>query len=79
MKWMNDVEEKIAKIKKNKREWKKFDDAYQRGNWRDYVYNVKVDDEGNWSSTKEKLKGEDLKKLRSRHKKVDRFMKKQDK
>jgi hypothetical protein len=78
-KWMQEIGAKVNTIKKNKKEWKKFEAAYSRGNWQDYVYSVKVDDEGNWSSTKEKLKGEALRKKKVQNKSVAKFMKGQKK
>jgi hypothetical protein len=53
-KWLAKMEKQIDKVKKNTRNWKKFKEAYERGAWEDYVYNVKIDDDGNWTSTRGK-------------------------
>ena len=67
-KWMDKIEKTVNEIKKNKREWKKFISAYDRGNWQDYIYDVEVDDKGNWKSTKRKLKGDELKRRKKLYK-----------
>jgi hypothetical protein len=69
-KWQDEVGKKIAKLQKNKRQWKKFEDAFKRGDWQDYYFSVTVDDEGNWVSTKKKKSPEEMKKQKAFYKKI---------
>lgn len=72
-KWLKRIEDQINQIQKNKKEWKKFEDAYNRGNWQDYVYDVEIDDQGNWTSSKRKLKGDELRKRKIQNKRLSKL------
>ena len=74
-KWMDKIGKVVAQLKDNKREWDKFQDAFKRGNWQDYVYDVQIDAKGNWTSNKRKLTGDELSKRKKQNKDTYKFFK----
>lgn len=78
-KWMKNIEDNVNKLQTNKKEWKKFQDAYRRGGWQDYIYDIIGDGKGNWTSQRRKLVGAELEKRKTRNKKTAKFMAKKEK
>lgn len=78
-KWMDKIQDTVYKLESNKKEWKKFKDAYNRGGWEDFIYDVADDGKGNWVSKKRKLSGTELAKRKKRNKNTAKFIANQEK